>query len=145
MSVPPPLAHLAIDDLAIDHVGVAVRDLDEASRPYRLLGLAQLGADEEIPGQRVRVRAFGLGESLLELLEPTHPGSPIAAFLDKRGPGLHHLALRVADLEAEIARLQALGAVFISPEPRPGRAGTRVVFLHPKWAGGVLLELLEHG
>jgi len=130
---------------AVDHLGIAVTDLEVASEPYRLLGLQPEGTDEVIASQHVKVRAFRVGESLLELLLPTHPDSPIATFLDRRGPGLHHLALRVARLEPEIARLQGLGARFIDTEPRAGRAGTRVVFLHPKWAGGVLLELVEHG
>jgi methylmalonyl-CoA/ethylmalonyl-CoA epimerase len=129
----------------VDHIGVAARDLDEASAPYLLLGLEPVGEDEDVPHQRVRVRAFRVGDSLLELLAPTAPESPIAVFLEKRGPGLHHVALRVADLEAEVARLHALGAVFVNLEPKPGRARTRVVFLHPKWAGGVLLELVAHG
>jgi methylmalonyl-CoA/ethylmalonyl-CoA epimerase len=134
----------AIDHLGIDHIGIAVRTLDEATAPYRLLGLKPVGEDEIIISQHVRVRALQVGESLLELLEPTSPESPIAGFLEKRGPGLHHLALRVENLEVEIDRLSQQNARFISTEPRPGRAGTRVVFLHPKWGQGVLLELVEH-
>jgi methylmalonyl-CoA/ethylmalonyl-CoA epimerase len=108
------------------------------------LGLTSEGDDEEIAAQGVRVRALRCGESLLELLEPTTPDSPIRAFLNKRGPGMHHLALRTDDLEREIARLSAQGARFVSATPRPGRHGTRVVFLHPAWTGGVLVELVEH-
>ena len=130
--------------LPLDHVGVAVRNLDEAATPYRLLGLTPEGDDEEIASQGVRVRTLRCGESLLELLEPTTPESPIRTFLDKRGPGMHHLALRVNDLKHEIARLSAQGARFVSTTPRPGRHGTRVVFLHPSWTGGVLVELVEH-
>ena len=130
--------------LPLDHIGVAVHSLDEAGAPYALLGLPQVEEDEVVASQHVRVRALRVGESLLELLEPTSPESPIARFLDKRGAGLHHVALRVADLSAEVARLTESGARFIDPEPRPGRSGTRVVFLHPKWTGGVLLELVEH-
>jgi len=130
--------------LPLDHVGVAVEDLDAASQPYLLLGLPPDGEDEELPAQGVRVRAFRSGGSLLELLEPTTPQSPIRAFLDRRGPGLHHLALRVEGLEGEVERLLAADAQFVSTEPRGGRHGTRVVFLHPKWAGGVLVELVEH-
>lgn len=131
-------------NLPLDHIGVAVWTLDEGSAPYRLLGLIPTGDDEEVASQGVRVRTFRAGESLVELLEPTTADSPLRAFLDKRGPGLHHLALRVADLDAEIARLQAEGARFAAAEPRPGRHDTRVAFLHPSWAGGVLLELVEH-
>lgn len=130
--------------LTIDHLGIAVRNLDEATAPYLLLGLVQIVEDEIIASQNVKVRALKVGESLLELLEPTSPESPIAVFLDKKGEGLHHVAFRVENLEAEIARLVKENAHFISTEPRAGRAGTRVVFLHTKWAKGVLVELVEH-
>ncbi|HEX7022331.1 MAG TPA: methylmalonyl-CoA epimerase [Trueperaceae bacterium] len=136
--------HPVLDHAVLDHVGIAVADLHAASHPYRLLGLRPEGQDEVLEAQGVRVRAFRTAGGLLELLAPVGTEGPIAAFLAKRGPGLHHLALRVAALEPEIARLQAAGARFVDPEPRMGRAGSRVVFLHPKWAGGVLLELVEH-
>ena len=128
----------------IDHIGIATADLESASIPYRAIGLEPLLPDEDVPSQMVRVRVFKAGDSLIELLMPTDASSPIQGFLEKRGAGLHHLALRVDHLETEIARLQTLGAVFISPTPRVGRSGTRVVFLHPKWCGGVLIELVEH-
>ena len=130
--------------LPLDHVGVAVWQLDEGSRPYGLLGLVQDGDDEEVLTQGVRVRTLQGGGSWVELLEPVSPESPLQKFLEKRGPGVHHLAFRVDDLEAEISRLQFEGAPFIDPEPKPGRGGSRVVFLHPSWAGGVLVELVEH-
>lgn len=138
------LETLGFHQPALDHLGIAVRNLDEATEPYRLLGLEIVGEDEMIASQHVKVRALKIGESLLELLEPTSPESPIASFLEKRGPGLHHIALRVENLETEIQRLLKQEAKFISTEPRAGRAGTKVVFLHPKWANGVLLELVEH-
>ncbi len=128
----------------IDHIGIATSDLEMASAAYLAIGLEPLLPDEDVVSQAVRVRAFQAGDSLIELLMPLDASSPIQGFLEKRGAGLHHLALRVDHLETEIARLQALGAVFISPVPRVGRAGTRVVFLHPKWCGGVLIELVEH-
>jgi methylmalonyl-CoA/ethylmalonyl-CoA epimerase len=134
----------ALGHLALDHVGIAVRDLEAASLVYRRLGLTPEGDDEVIVSQAVRVRAFRVGESLLELLEPTAPESPIAVFIEKRGPGLHHLAVRVLNLEAEIIRLKGEGARFIDETPRAGRAGSRVVFLHPKWGEGVLVELVAH-
>ena len=137
-----PSEHLK--GLPIDHLGVAVESLERAAEPYALLGLPQVGEDELIAEQFVRVRALRAGESLVELLEPTSPESPVAKFLTARGPGLHHVALRVEGLEPHIARLSKLGARFVSKEPRAGRAGTRVVFLHPKWSGGVLVELVEH-
>ena len=128
----------------IDHIGIATTDLESASIPYLAIGLEPLLPDEDVLSQMVRVRAFKAGDSLIELLMPLDATSPIHGFVEKRGAGLHHLALRVNDLETEIARLLALGAVFISSTPRAGRAGTRVVFLHPKWCGGVLIELVEH-
>ncbi len=132
--------------LPLDHLGIAVCDLEAGSRPYELMGLVPDGDDEELPAQGVRVRALRGGASLVELLEPTTPESPVQKFLDKRGSGLHHLALRVTGLEREIERLLAQGARFVSaqPKPSPGRHGTRVVFLHPQWTGGVLVELVEH-
>lgn len=137
-------SELVGSELPLDHVGVAVRTLEEGSRPYRLLGLGQTGDDEEVASQGVRVRVLRGGGSLVELLEPTSPASPLVKFLEKRGPGVHHLAFRVDDLEAQITRLQLEGAPFVDPEPKPGRGGSRVVFLHPSWAGGVLVELVEH-
>ena len=133
-----------LQGLPIDHLGIAVEDLDEASLPYQLLGLPVEGEDEFIESQEVKVRALKAQGSLLELLEPTSEDSPIAKFIEKRGEGLHHVAFRVNDLDAEIKRLSSEGARFISSEPRAGRAHTRVVFLHPKWANGVLIELVEH-
>jgi methylmalonyl-CoA/ethylmalonyl-CoA epimerase len=133
-----------LEHLSIDHLGIATSDLEMGSAPYLALGLKQVGDDEVIASQKVIVRAFQTGSSLIELLAPTATDSPIAGFLEKRGPGLHHLALRVENLESEVSRLQGMGANFLNPEPRAGRAGTRVVFLHPKWGAGSLIELVEH-
>lgn len=130
--------------LTLDHVAIATPDLDTGSTPYLALGLTPEGPDEDVPEQGVRVRAFHVGGSLVELLTPTRPDSPIATFLEKRGPGLHHLAFRVTDLEAELVRLRAEGARLLNETPRPGRAGTRVVFAHPRWGAGTLIELVEH-
>lgn len=141
-----PLApdRLKLGLLTLDHIAVATPDLDRASAPYLALGLLPDGPDEEVAGQGVRVRAFEVGGSLIELLSPTRPGSPLSTFLDRRGAGLHHLALRVAELGAEMTRLRALGAQFLSDEPQAGRQGTRVAFLHPRWGQGTLIELVEH-
>nr|WP_148234890.1 VOC family protein [Deinococcus maricopensis] len=128
----------------LDHVAIATPDLDTGSAPYRAIGLTPEGPDEDVDTQGVRVRAFMAGGTLIELLAPTRDDSPIAAHLARRGPGLHHIALRVLDLDAEMARLRAQGAPFLNDEPRPGRAGTRVAFLHPKWGAGTLIELVEH-
>lgn len=130
--------------LLLDHVAIATPDLEEGSAPYVALGLRPEGPDEEVESQGVRVRAFQVGDSLIELLMPTRPDSPIAVYLEKRGPGLHHTAYRVDDLDAEMIRLQAQGARFLRAAPTPGRAGTRVNFLHPKWGQGTLIELVEH-
>jgi len=135
----PLLTHLPLD-----HIAIATPRLEQGSFPYTALGLVALEPDEDVPSQEVRVRVFQVGECLIELLEPTSETSPIARFLATRGPGLHHLALRVDHLEFEMARLKLEGARFISDAPQPGRAGTRVAFLHPKWTGGTLLELIEH-
>ncbi|GGL75788.1 methylmalonyl-CoA epimerase [Deinococcus aerolatus] len=130
--------------MQLDHVAIATPDLDTGSAPYLALGLHPEGPDEDVQTQGVRVRAFEVGETLIELLMPTRSDSPIAAYLEKRGPGLHHTAYRVADLDAEMARLRAEGARFLSDAPTPGRAGTRVAFLHPRWGAGTLIELVEH-
>jgi methylmalonyl-CoA/ethylmalonyl-CoA epimerase len=128
----------------IDHIGIAVQNLEIASAPYQALGFSVVGHDELIENQHVLVRAFQAGESLIELLAPTSLESPIASFLEKRGQGMHHIAFRVENLEGEIARLELIGAQFISSVPRAGRAGTRVVFLKPSWGQGVLMELVDH-
>ncbi len=133
----------ALRGLVLDHVAVAVADLDTGSRPWALLGLERHGADERIVDQGAVVRVYQLGETLLELLAPLGEGTPVARYLARRGPGLHHLALRVDDLAAELARLEALGAVLIDTVPRAGRAGTKVAFVHPGWTGGTLVELVE--
>lgn len=127
----------------LDHLGIATPDLDAGSAPYLALGLRPEGPDEEVAHQGVRVRAFRVGDTLIELLAPTRPDSAVAAFLERRGPGLHHTAYRVPDLDAEVARLSALGAPFLGPATA-GRAGTRVAFLHPRWGQGTLIELVEH-
>lgn len=127
----------------LDHLGIATPDLDQGSAPYLALGLCAEGPDEEVAHQGVRVRAFRAGDTLIELLAPTRAESPVATFLERRGPGLHHTAYRVSSLDAEVARLSALGAPFLGPAAA-GRAGTRVAFLHPRWGGGTLIELVEH-
>ena len=129
--------------LFLDHVALATPDLEVGSAPYWALGLHAEGPDEDILAQGVRVRAFVVGQTLIELLMPLSVQSPVAKFLEKRGAGLHHTAYRVDDLDAEVARLTALGARFLSPEPLAGRAGTRIIFLHPQWGAGTLIELVE--
>ncbi|MDE3154674.1 MAG: methylmalonyl-CoA epimerase [Acidobacteriota bacterium] len=127
----------------IDHVGIAVRDLSEALGFYRdALGL-EIEDSEEVASQRVRAHFVAAGPATLELLEATSSDSPIAKFLDKRGPGLHHITLRVDDIRAALADLQARGVRLIDHEPRPGAEGAQVAFIHPSSTHGVLVELKQ--
>ena len=127
--------------LKIDHLGIAVPNLADAVKAYEALGFT-VQSTEEVPTERVRVAFLPVGESRLELLEPTEPGSVIARFLEKRS-GLHHVCVLVEDIDAALAELRARGVTLIDEKPRPGARGSRVAFVHPKAAGGVLLELKE--
>ncbi len=127
----------------LDHVGIAVRDLSEALAFYRdVLGL-DVGPPEEVPAQGVRVHLIPLGEASVELLEPMAADTPVGRFLDRRGPGLHHLTLRVADITAALARLRQRGVRLIDDTPRRGAGGALVAFVHPAGAHGVLVELRQ--
>lgn len=128
---------------AIDHLGIAVKALDSAVAFYEALGLA-VEQRESVASEKVNAAMLPAGDSRIELLEPTAPDSPIAKFLEKRGPGLHHVALRVPDLNAAVDRLKASGARLLN-EPRAGAGGHIYVFVHPASAGGVLLELIQDG
>lgn len=126
----------------IDHIGIAVRSIEEARGFYELLGLA-IREIEEVPQEGVRVAMIPCGESLIELLERTTPESPIAKFLEKRGPGIHHLCLAADDVRAADATLREGGVQMLRPAPTRGAGGCWVQFVHPKSTGGVLLELSE--
>ncbi len=127
----------------INHIGIAVRDIDEAARFYtEALGL-QLGGIEEVPDQKVRVAFLPVGEVRIELVQPTSPDSPVAKFLEKNGPGFHHIAYEVDDVAAEVERLKAQGVRMVDQEPRKGAHNTRIAFVHPKASGGVLTELVQ--
>ena len=126
----------------LDHIGIAVESLAEGRRFYEALGLRVEG-EEDVPEQGVRVAFLPMGESRLELLEPTSPTSPIARHLEKRGPGLHHFCLRVGDIRLAMADLRAQGYQLLSEEPQTGAHGCLVAFVHPRSAGGVLLELSQ--
>lgn len=129
----------------INHIGIAVKSLDEAVPFYRdNLGMAYVGA-EEVTAQKVRVAFLQVGDSKIELLEPTADDSPVAAFLAKNGPGVHHIAYEVEEIEAAISKLEAEGARMIDKVPRLGAHGVRIAFLHPKSSGGVLTELCQTG
>ena len=127
----------------IDHLGIAVHSIDESSRFYRdVLGLECAGS-EEIPDQKVRVVFFQVGEVRIELLEPTADDSPIARFLEERGPGLHHLAYLVEDLPATLAALKSAGVKLIDEAPRAGAHGMKIAFAHPTSTAGVLTEFCQ--
>jgi len=126
----------------IDHLGIAVKSLAAAKGIYQKLGLT-VSEEEVVEGERVKVVMIPVGESRLELLEPTSEDSTVARFLAKRGEGLHHVSLRVPDLAASVAKLKQDGVRFISDEIKVGAGGHRYVFVHPSSAGGVLLELVE--
>lgn len=128
----------------LDHLGIAVRDLDAACRFYAALGFAVEGR-EEVAHEQVRVAMLplGAGPARIELLQPTAAGSAVGRFLEKRGEGLHHVALRVPDLAVAMARLKAMGARLVKDEIQIGAGGHRYVFVHPASAGGVLVELVE--
>jgi len=127
----------------INHIGVAVTSIEEALPFYRdSLGMT-LSGTEEVTSQLVKVAFLSIGESKIELLEPTSPESPVAKFLEKNGPGVHHVAYGVNDIEAAIARLTAEGTRMIDAVPRLGAHGARIAFIHPKSSGGVLTELCE--
>ena len=125
----------------IDHLGIAVKSLAEVKKFYEKLGL-EIMPEETVEAEKVCVAMVPVGESRIELLEPTSPDSPIAKFLEKRGPGLHHVALRVPDLAAAVERLRASGVRLLN-DPRPGAGGHLYVFVHPASTGGVLLELIQ--
>jgi methylmalonyl-CoA/ethylmalonyl-CoA epimerase len=129
----------------INHIGIAVKSLDDAIPFYRdNLGMALAGI-EEVPEQKVRVAMLGVGESMIELLEPTSAESPVAKYIEKNGAGIHHIAYEVDDIEAAIATLLTGGVRMIDETPRCGAHGTRIAFIHPKSSGGVLTELCHAG
>jgi LAO/AO transport system kinase len=129
------------NSVSIDHLAIAVNSLTDATLFYEHLGL-HISHKETVTAEKVHVAMLPAGDSRLELLEPAAPDSPISKFLEKRGPGLHHIALRVPDLSATIAWLRASGARLLS-EPRQGAGGHLYVFVHPASTGGVLLELIQ--
>jgi methylmalonyl-CoA/ethylmalonyl-CoA epimerase len=127
----------------IDHIGIAVGDLNASLAFFRdALGL-ELDAPEEVPSQRVRAHFLQAGEAAIELVEPTADDSPIAKFVAKRGPGIHHVALRVDDIVAALAELKAKGVRLIDETPRPGAHHSLVAFIHPSSTHGVLVELKQ--
>jgi methylmalonyl-CoA/ethylmalonyl-CoA epimerase len=129
----------------IDHIGIAVNSIEETLPFYRdHLGMALMGT-EEVAEQKVRVAMLRIGDSKIELLEPTAADSPVARHLEKSGPGIHHIAYEVADIGRALQRLAAEGVRLIDDTPRSGAHGTKIAFLHPKSSNGVLTELCQAG
>ena len=130
--------------MQIDHIGIAVKSLADAVKVYQqAMGLDVSGYDQ-VDDQGVRVAMLPIGESRIELLEPIRPDSPIEKFMAKRGEGIHHIAVKVDNIETALARLKDSGARLIDSTPRLGAHNTRIAFVHPASTHGVLLELVEH-
>lgn len=129
--------------LRVDHIGIAVKDLEQAKKFYtEVLGMTAAG-EEVVEQQKVKVCFIPCGDSEVELLESTSPDGPIAKFIEKNGEGIQHLAIRVDDIKATLEDLKAKGVRLIDQEPRYGAGGASIAFVHPKATGGILLELSE--
>ena len=127
----------------IEHIGIAVKDLEEAIKHYEdILGLKCYGI-EEVKDQKVKTAFFKVGETKIELLESTDPEGPIGKFIEKRGQGVHHIAFATKNLDDKLAKLEEKGVQLIDKKPRKGAEGLDIAFLHPKSTGGVLTELCE--
>ena len=129
--------------MKIDHIAIAVNDVEESAKVYQ----QALGVDEiefeTVESEGVKVAIIALENGRIELMQPTNDSSPIKKFLDKKGPGLHHMALDTSDIEGEVERMEGCGIQFLG-NIRPGSAGTKVTFIHPKSLSGVLAELCSH-
>ncbi len=131
--------------IKVDHIGIAVKSISEALKLYEeSLGIKCEGI-EEVPEQKVKTAFLPIGDTEIELLESTAPDGPVAKFIEKRGEGLHHIALRVENIEEALEELKKKGIRLIDEKPRKGAGGARIAFLHPKATGGVLLEICERG
>ncbi|GBD28311.1 hypothetical protein HRbin31_00326 [bacterium HR31] len=131
------------EPVRLDHVALAVRDLQAALRVFETLGF-RCARVEEIPSEEVRVAFLSAGEVVLELVEPTSENGAVGRFLAARGEGVHHVALRVPDLRQSLERAAAAGLAVVPPAPRSGARGSQVAFLHPRTTHGVLIELVQH-
>ncbi len=128
----------------INHIAVAVNNLEESSKFYQaVVGLALSGV-EVVAAQKTKVGFFKIGESNIELVQPSEPDSPLVKFLEAKGQGIHHICFEVDDVEAEIKNFLEKGATMVDQKPRPGAHQTKVAFVHPKSTGGVLIELCEY-
>lgn len=129
--------------LIVDHIGVAVKSIEEAKRIYQdILGL-KIAEVEEVAEQKVKVAFIPVGKSEVELLESTSPDGPVAKFIEARGEGLQHIAFRVKNIDSALQELKDKGVRLIDQTPRNGAGGTKIAFIHPKETGGVLIELTE--
>lgn len=129
--------------MKIDHIGIAVKSIQEALSQYDKILNKPHVQTEEIPSEKVRVAMIPVGETRIEFLEPLSDDSAIAKFITERGEGIHHIALAVEDIKGDIGRLSEAGFRVLYPEPRPGSHGKIITFIHPKSAKGVLLELCQ--
>jgi len=127
----------------IDHIGVAVQDIEKALSLFRDVLGVELESTEEVATQKVRVAMLPVGDTRLELLEPTQEDSNVAKFLAKKGEGIHHVAFEVTDIQGALDKLKEEGVQLINQEPVPGAHNTRIAFLHPKGTYGMLLELVQ--
>ena len=131
--------------MKIDHIGIAVRSLAEAIKVYEDAMDLKVSGYDQVDDQGVRIAMLNIGESRIELLEPTRPNSPVDKFMRKRGEGIHHIAVRVDNIEQALERLKAAGVRLIDEKPKQGAHNTRIAFIHPASTHGVLMELVEHG
>lgn len=129
----------------VDHIGIAVRDLEGAVEHYRSAFEIEPVHRETVEDQGVEEVLFKVGTSYIQLLSATGPDTPVGKFLAKRGEGVHHIGYRVADIEEVLAQLKSQGLPLVDEKPRPGSRGTTVAFAHPKGFGGVLVELVQEG
>ncbi|MFN5345959.1 MAG: methylmalonyl-CoA epimerase [Bacteroidota bacterium] len=129
--------------LKIEHIGIAVKDLNTSNELFKKIFNQAHYKTEEVQSEGVSTSFFQIGENKIELLEATNPDSPIAKFIEKKGEGIHHIAFDVADIRAEMKRLESEGFVLLNQEPKPGADNKLVCFLHPKGTSGVLIELCQ--
>ncbi len=130
-------------NLPLDHIGVAVRNIEEATRKYQELLGAEILHDEIVPSQKVKVRFLKHNNTKTELLEATEESSAVAKFLEKRGEGLHHIAFAVENIHQELSRMKNAGYQVLQEEPVPGAMDKLVFFIHPKSVGGILVEICQ--
>jgi len=135
---------MSVPEIEIDHIGVAVPSLDANNAFWQAMGWPANGQAETVPDQKVKVAMLALkNNATVELLEPTDSSSPVAKFMDKRGPGVHHICFRVKDIDSTLERLKKAGVKLINETPVKGARGARVAFVHPSSTGGILIELSE--